>query len=82
MIGSESPTFTESLIENANIIGESFTNERPSACQLECKLQQSSLVTCVETVRESGDTSCMKLAIQAWTKCCTDANLSQVEEKV
>lgn len=82
MIGSYSPNLMESLVESTVDIGNSFTNEKPSACQVRCKHEQLAVVHCVDTVRESGDTSCMNIVVQAWTKCCADANLSQIEEKV
>uniref|UniRef100_A0A7S1CXY3 Uncharacterized protein n=1 Tax=Cyclophora tenuis TaxID=216820 RepID=A0A7S1CXY3_CYCTE len=44
-------------------------------CQLECRMEQSELAKCMETVRQNGDTTCMSSAIEAWTTCCADANL-------
>ena len=70
----------------------------PTACELQCKIQQKSLVSCVDSIRaaknnnsdgsslkdsddgSSGPSStaetpaCLPLAIEAWTRCCTDAN--------
>ena len=72
----------------------------PTACELQCKIQQKSLVSCVDSIRaaksNSGDGSysndnnndgsggpsstaaetpaCLPLAIESWTRCCTDAN--------
>ena len=77
MSGPEAPGLMSTLVENARYIGDASSNEKPSACQLECVPQQSALVACVESIRGSGDTSCMAAAVQQWSKCCADANMAE-----
>ena len=88
--------------EEGNSNNITIANEvEPTACELQCKIQQKSLVSCVDSIRaaktknNSGDGSssndnnndgssvpsstaetpaCLPLAIEAWTRCCTDAN--------
>lgn len=46
----------------------------PSACQLQCKKEQKELVSCMDTIRNSGKNECLEGAVASWTQCCAAAN--------
>lgn len=49
-------------------------HDKPSPCQLACHAEQKSLVLCMNSIKENGDNSCLKSAVNEWTKCCAEAN--------
>lgn len=76
----------ETLVENAKYVE---TNQSSSKCELECKPQQSELVSCMASIQNAreqaadGDlsekeikemNSCLAPAVAAWTACCSKAN--------
>jgi hypothetical protein len=63
------------LAQNASFMPKDGS-EKQSACQLQCMPQQQALVACVESIRESGNKSCLHNAVHVWTKCCTEANMA------
>lgn len=68
----------ENLVENAKFMPqEGDDGTAPSPCQLQCTLQQQTLVSCVGSIREGGDNTCLAPAVSAWTKCCTEANIAE-----
>jgi hypothetical protein len=68
------------FVENAKYMPQEGDKE-VSACQLECKEQQTAVVACVDSIREEGKTSaCLAPAVQAWTKCCTEANVAEKDD--
>jgi hypothetical protein len=69
------------FVENSKYMPQEGDKE-VSACQLECKDQQKSVVACVDSIREEGKTSaCLAPAVQAWTKCCTKANMAEAAKE-
>lgn len=76
----------ETLVENAKYMpqdGDDGANNGPSVCEVECKSQQASLVSCMNAIRdaEENDTSgtkgsnvCLAPSVAAWTECCALAN--------
>jgi len=68
----------DQFAENAKYMPQEGDKE-VSACQLECGEQQKAVVTCVDSIRENGGSSnaCLAPAVQAWTKCCTEANMAE-----
>lgn len=76
----------ETLVENAKYVE---TDQSSSKCALECKPQQSELVSCMASIQNAreqatdGDlsekemkemNSCLAPAVAAWTACCSKAN--------
>lgn len=73
----------ETLVENAKYVE---THQSSSKCELECKPQQSELVSCMASIQNAreqaadGDlnekemNSCLAPAVAAWTACCSKAN--------
>lgn len=70
----------EQFVENAKYMPQEGEKE-VSACQLECTVQQKSVVACVDSIRENGESNaCLLPAVEAWTKCCTEANMAAAED--
>lgn len=75
----------------ASITGSNQMSTTPSsACQRECTTEQKAVTSCVESIRaarENGDDSttsatpqCLAGAVQAWTRCCEEANLRETKD--
>jgi hypothetical protein len=77
----------DTLVENAKYMPQANDNNgQPSKCETECQSQQTSLVTCMNLIRDAkekvNDTSsnnndvnpCLGPSIAAWTDCCTKAS--------
>lgn len=69
------PQTMETLVDNARYVGD----EKPSPCQLQCKPFQTTIASCLESTRATGDNACLAPAVQAWTKCCREANVGAGE---
>ncbi len=73
----------DTLIDNAKYIPNAQAFEEPSPCELKCKAQQTALVACMETIRQTNDSNsdqtkvdshCLVSSVSAWTECCSKAN--------
>lgn len=67
------------------------TKVAPTACATACVVEQRALTSCVDSIRaeregDDGDgatstgasnPACLAVAVEAWTRCCEDANLRE-----
>ena len=81
------------LIENAKYMpddADDTKTKEPSACELQCQVQQTSLVSCMQSIRQQNEVSssngsssdntskqCLAPSIADWTDCCSKANDGQ-----
>jgi len=68
-----------------------FSLKPLSACELKCKVEQTALNSCIESIRTSNkenvdkqqasSTTCLNDTVAAWTKCCSLANEAENDNK-
>lgn len=80
-------TTTTSSSSTESITGSTTpddNNNNNYLCQLKCPMEQKTLVACVDSIRASREVvdsghatstpTCLLPAVEAWTKCCAEAN--------
>lgn len=73
-------TSSSSLQRNPD---DSSSSPSPSLCEIECHLQQTALVECMNSIRQEEEVSnhvvvhntCLSSTVAAWTECCSRANM-------
>jgi hypothetical protein len=90
---SATSSLISTLVENAKYMpddADDTKTKEPSACELQCQVQQASLVACMQSIRQQNETSssigsssdntnnqCLAPSIADWTDCCSKANNGQ-----